>query len=48
MAWMEAITYDPLLPEILLPKGYLGQKALHERQRTFSLLSGALAKQNNT
>ncbi len=46
-AWMEAITCDPLLPEVLLPKGYLGQKALRERQGTFALLSGALARQNN-
>ena len=45
--WMEAITYDPLLPEVLLPKGYLGQKALRERQSTFALLSRALARQNN-
>ena len=46
-AWMEAITDDPLLPEALLPKDYLGQKALRERQITFSTLGGALAKQNN-
>jgi phenylacetic acid degradation operon negative regulatory protein len=46
-AWMEAITYDPLLPEVLLPKGYLGQKALRERQSTFALLSRVLARQNN-
>ena len=45
--WMEAITNDPLLPQVLLPKGYLGQKALRERQITFALLSGALTKQNN-
>ena len=46
-AWMEAITCDPLLPEGLLPKGYLGQKALRERQSTFALLSEALVNQNN-
>jgi phenylacetic acid degradation operon negative regulatory protein len=43
-AWMEAIKYDPLLPKVLLPRGYLGQKAFRERQSTFSLLSGALAR----
>jgi phenylacetic acid degradation operon negative regulatory protein len=46
-AWLEAIGADPLLPEVLLPKNYLGQKALHERQITFSLLSGALTKRYN-
>lgn len=46
-AWLEAITADPLLPEVLLPKNYLGRKAFRERQITFSLLSKALAKSNN-
>lgn len=46
-AWIEAITNDPLLPEVLLPKDYLGQKAFRERQITFSILSRALAKWNN-
>jgi DNA-binding transcriptional regulator PaaX len=46
-AWMEAITCDPLLPEVLLPRDYLGQRAVRERQITFSILSGALLKQNN-
>jgi DNA-binding transcriptional regulator PaaX len=45
--WLEAITADPLLPEVLLPKDYLGQKAFRERQLTFSRLSGVLAKLNN-
>jgi phenylacetic acid degradation operon negative regulatory protein len=45
-AWMEAITDDPLLPEVLLPKDYLGQKAFRERQITFSILSKALVKWN--
>jgi DNA-binding transcriptional regulator PaaX len=45
-AWMEAITCDPLLPEVLLPRDYLGQRAVRERQITFSILSGALLKQN--
>ncbi len=40
-AWLKAIASDPLLPEVLLPRDYLGQKALHERQITFSILTGA-------
>jgi hypothetical protein len=43
-AWMEAVANDPLLPEVLLPKGYLGRKAFQERQITFSNLSRALLK----
>jgi phenylacetic acid degradation operon negative regulatory protein len=46
-AWVEAITNDPLLPEVLLPGDYLGQKAFRERQITFSMLNGAVAGQNN-
>jgi phenylacetic acid degradation operon negative regulatory protein len=46
-AWLEAIANDPLLPEALLPKDYLGQKAFRERQITFSILSKALAKHDN-
>jgi phenylacetic acid degradation operon negative regulatory protein len=42
--WLEAIASDPLLPEALLPKDYLGQQALRERQITFSLLGRALIK----
>lgn len=30
-AWKEAIAYDPLLPQGLLPRGYLGQRAWRER-----------------
>ena len=47
IAWMKAITNDPLLPEELLPKNYLGQRALRERQITFSSLSEALFKVYN-
>ena len=46
-AWLAAVTIDPLLPQRLLPEGYLGQKAwtrrvevLHEaghQLRTFSV-----------
>jgi DNA-binding transcriptional regulator PaaX len=35
---MHAIANDPLLPEALLPKEYLGQAAWRERQITFSML----------
>lgn len=42
--WMKAIACDPLLPEALLPEDYLGQRAFHERQTTFSILSRALLK----
>jgi phenylacetic acid degradation operon negative regulatory protein len=30
-AWLEAVTNDPLLPQRILPAGYLGQKAWHRR-----------------
>lgn len=30
-AWLDAVTIDPLLPERLLPSGYLGQKAWGRR-----------------
>jgi len=30
-AWLEAVSTDPLLPEQLLPPGYLGRKAWHSR-----------------
>jgi len=45
--WLEAIANDPLLPEALLPKNYLGQKAFRERQTTFSILSEFLTKRND-
>lgn len=44
MAWMKAVTYDPLLPEELLPENYLGRRAVRERQITFSNLGRALLK----
>jgi phenylacetic acid degradation operon negative regulatory protein len=46
-AWLEAVMNDPLLPEQLLPKDYLGQKAFRERQLTFSVLGSALTNWNN-
>jgi hypothetical protein len=30
-AWLDAVTNDPLLPERLLPSGYLGQAAWQRR-----------------
>jgi DNA-binding transcriptional regulator PaaX len=30
-AWLDAVTNDPLLPERLLPSGYLGQTAWQRR-----------------
>jgi phenylacetic acid degradation operon negative regulatory protein len=33
-AWLEAVSADPLLPERLLPPGYLGQKAWRARVAT--------------
>ena len=32
-AWLTAVRSDPLLPESLLPKGYLGKKAWNARQQ---------------
>lgn len=32
-AWDEAVSTDPLLPEVLLPSGYLGRAAWSERKR---------------
>jgi phenylacetic acid degradation operon negative regulatory protein len=34
LAWLEAASADPLLPERLLPKGYLGQEAWRRRVNT--------------
>jgi DNA-binding transcriptional regulator PaaX len=30
-AWLDAVTHDPLLPERILPSGYLGQQAWRQR-----------------
>jgi DNA-binding transcriptional regulator PaaX len=40
-AWLEAIAADPLLPEVLLPRDYLGRKAWQARTRVL----GHAAKQ---
>lgn len=36
LAWQEAIFADPLLPDSLLPAGYLGKKAWAERSRVLA------------
>ena len=46
-AWVKAVTNDPLLPEDLLPKDYLGRKAFHERQSTFHDLGRTLPSRRN-
>ena len=33
-AWLDAVTNDPLLPERILPAGYLGQTVWHRRVET--------------
>jgi DNA-binding transcriptional regulator PaaX len=30
-AWLDAVTHDPLLPEKILPPGYLGQQVWRRR-----------------
>lgn len=37
--WRNAIGIDPLLPQALLPKGYLGREAYHRRRAVFSNLA---------
>jgi DNA-binding transcriptional regulator PaaX len=34
-AWLNAVTNDPLLPERILPAGYLGQQAWRQRREVF-------------
>jgi phenylacetic acid degradation operon negative regulatory protein len=34
LAWIEAVAVDPLLPERLLPPGYLGRAAWQQRRRS--------------
>jgi phenylacetic acid degradation operon negative regulatory protein len=43
-AWHDALVGDPLLPELLLPGKYLGQKALHLRRKTLPKLAGIASK----
>jgi phenylacetic acid degradation operon negative regulatory protein len=42
--WRKALAADPLLPEELLPKGYLGRKAFDQRQKSQSTAAGILAQ----
>jgi phenylacetic acid degradation operon negative regulatory protein len=42
--WLAAVSADPLLPEVLLPKGYLGREIWRRRQRVMSS-AGALVRQ---
>jgi DNA-binding transcriptional regulator PaaX len=48
VAWADAVSHDPVLPEPLLPADYLGQKAWNERQITFALLGKSLPGGNKT
>ncbi len=43
-AWLTAIGSDPLLPNSLLPSGYLGREAHKQRQTTFGTLSRGMVK----
>ena len=36
-AWLDAVSYDPLLPRRILPTGYLGQKAWQQRVEVLRL-----------
>jgi phenylacetic acid degradation operon negative regulatory protein len=38
-AWRKAIAADPLLPDKLLPSGYLGKKSLHHRRETLPMVA---------
>lgn len=40
-AWERAVRSDPLLPEVLLPKGYLGREAWERRWQVLHRLLGA-------
>lgn len=35
IAWLAALDLDPLLPEALLPKGYLGREAFEQRRKVY-------------
>jgi phenylacetic acid degradation operon negative regulatory protein len=38
-AWLEAVACDPLLPDCLLPQGYLGQQVWQIRVRTLAAVA---------
>jgi hypothetical protein len=42
-AWLQSIRIDPLLPKVLWPKGYLGQKSWSARK---AIMAKAAALQN--
>ena len=42
--WLDAVSHDPLLPEPLLPAGYLGKRAAAARQRALADLRPQWAK----
>ena len=42
IAWLEAISADPLLPRSLLPQGYLGQEAWRLRIKTVRAAAGQM------
>ncbi|HKS38258.1 MAG TPA: PaaX family transcriptional regulator C-terminal domain-containing protein [Verrucomicrobiae bacterium] len=39
LAWLNAVDSDPLLPELLLPKDYLGHEAWEQRNATLDALA---------
>ncbi len=43
LAWEHAVSIDPLLPRVLLPSDYQGQRAWQARQSAFSALATRLA-----
>lgn len=40
--WQEALSRDPLLPDVLLPRNYLGRKAWHRRSQVWKRLARGL------
>jgi phenylacetic acid degradation operon negative regulatory protein len=42
VAWLSAVSKDPLLPEQILPAGYLGQRAWHRRKKELLSAGNAL------
>lgn len=44
VAWRRALAADPLLPEVLLPHGYLGKEALHQRRKSQPVAADILVR----
>ena len=40
LAWLEAVSKDPLLPERLLPPNYLGREAWNARKKMMRAVAG--------